>query len=103
MEVGEAHPLGVQSVEVRRLQHRVAVGGHVAVALIVGEDEDDVRLLAGERIGGGSTADRAEKYDERKGEGAQHGEPPGERETTTSAGLDFVLGNDLAVNVVVAE
>ena len=45
MKVGEAHALGMQPVEVRRLQDRIAVAGEVAVALVVGEDEDDVRLL----------------------------------------------------------
>jgi hypothetical protein len=43
VEVGEPHALGVEAVEVRRLEDRVAVTGQVAIALVVGDNEDDVR------------------------------------------------------------
>jgi len=46
VEVGQTHALGVQRVEVRRLQDRVAVTGEVAVPLVVGDDDDDVRATA---------------------------------------------------------
>ena len=42
MEVGEAHALVVQAVEVRRLEDRVAVARQVAVPLVIGQNKDDV-------------------------------------------------------------
>ena len=42
MEVGETHAFVVQAVQVRRLEDRIAKTGDVAIALIVGEDEDQV-------------------------------------------------------------
>src|SRR5262249_54213613 len=42
MEVGEAHALVVQAVEVRRPEDRVTVARQVAVTLVVGQKEDDV-------------------------------------------------------------
>ncbi len=42
VEVGEAHTIGVQGVDAGRLQDRVAVAAEVAVALVVGDDEDHV-------------------------------------------------------------
>ena len=56
VEVREAHAFVVEAIHVRRLEQRVPVRGDVAVALVVGEDEQDVGSLAGE--GGGSLADR---------------------------------------------
>ena len=44
MEVGEANALGVEGIEVRGFDNGVAVGCDFAVALIVGDDEDDVWL-----------------------------------------------------------
>lgn len=43
MKVGEAQGLGMQPVEVRGIQRRVAVSGKVAIALVIGHDQDDVR------------------------------------------------------------
>ena len=40
--VGEAHGVLVEAVEARRADRAVAVAAQVAVALVVGEDEDDV-------------------------------------------------------------
>ena len=51
VEVGEANAFVMQPVEVGRLEDRVAVAGQIAVALVVGEDEDDVRAAADERFG----------------------------------------------------
>ena len=42
VEVREANALISQPVEVRRLQHGVAVTREVAVALVIGDEEDDV-------------------------------------------------------------
>src|SRR5436305_14910170 len=42
MEVRKTHALIVQAVEVRRLDQRITVARDVAIALIVGEDEDQV-------------------------------------------------------------
>ena len=39
MEVGEADGPGVQPVQVRRLEDRVAVARQVAVALVIGQDK----------------------------------------------------------------
>jgi hypothetical protein len=50
VEVGEAHALGAESVEVGRLEDGISVGGKITVALIVGEDEENVGALGG---GGG--------------------------------------------------
>ncbi len=49
VEVGEAQALGGQPVEVRRANELLAVGADVAVAEVVGEDEDDVRPRRGSR------------------------------------------------------
>ena len=43
VEVSEAHRLVVEAVKVGSLKDRVPVTGQVPVALVVGEDEDDVR------------------------------------------------------------
>ena len=48
VKVVQAHALASQAVEMRCLEHRVAVGGQFAVSLIVRHHEDDVRRL-GER------------------------------------------------------
>ena len=74
VEVGEPHPLRVKSVEVRRLQGRVAVSRDVTVPLIVGQHEHDVRLLARERFGGGRPAERGGQCGEEQCGGA-HGAP----------------------------
>ena len=42
MEIGEAHALVVQAVDVRRQDHGIAEARDVAIALVVGQDEDDV-------------------------------------------------------------
>jgi hypothetical protein len=42
VEVREAHALGGHPVEVRRADRRAAVAAEVAVALVVGQDDDDV-------------------------------------------------------------
>jgi hypothetical protein len=47
VKILKAHALGAEAVEVGRLEDGVAVGGDVAVALVVGEEEDDVGLSGG--------------------------------------------------------
>ena len=42
VEVGEAEALLVQAVDVGGLEDWVAVAGEVAIALVVGEDDQDV-------------------------------------------------------------
>jgi len=49
VKLGEPHRLLAKPIEVRRLDHPVAVGGDVAVALVVGHHVDDVGPAAGER------------------------------------------------------
>jgi hypothetical protein len=51
VELLEAHALIVQRIQVRRLEQWVPMSPHIAVALIVSQDEDDVRFLGGNRIG----------------------------------------------------
>ena len=45
----QTHPLGGQPVDVGRADFLLAVAAQVAVAQVVGEDEDDVRLAARRR------------------------------------------------------
>src|SRR4029453_409991 len=49
MRVGETQPLLRESIDVRRLQRRRTVSRHIAIAKIVGHDQDDVRFFLGER------------------------------------------------------
>ena len=44
VKVGEPHAFGVQPVDVRRFDHWVAVGRKVAIALVIGQDQDHVGL-----------------------------------------------------------
>lgn len=71
MEIGEAHALGVKGVEVRRFQDGISVGGKIAVALIIGEDEKDVGTL-------GSGGERGEREKKGKSEGEKCAEVHGE-------------------------
>ena len=66
-EVLEAHALRMQAVHVRRFEDGIAVAGDVGVALIVSEEENDVRLFARETSGVGGKREQEEK-----GEGACH-------------------------------
>src|SRR4029450_7094950 len=45
MEVGQANAFAVQAVEVRRLEHRIAVTRKVGVTLVIGEHQNDVGLV----------------------------------------------------------
>ena len=47
MEIREAHGLGVEAIQIRRLEDRIPVTGQIAVALIVSHHEDDVGLARG--------------------------------------------------------
>ncbi len=67
MVVPELHPLGRQAVDVGGLVVPAAETGDVGIPEVVGEDENDVRLL---RIGGRERAGRADGH---KGRG-QHEE-----------------------------
>ena len=44
MEVAEPHGFMAQAIQMRRLDDRIAVAAQVAVALIVGEQDDDIGL-----------------------------------------------------------
>jgi hypothetical protein len=57
-EVFEADALASDAVHVGRLEDRIAMRGNIAVALIVGEEEDDVGLLAGDGSFGTGRGDR---------------------------------------------
>ena len=51
MIILQTHALRVQAVEIRRLQPGIAMAGHVAVTLVVGDDEDDIRRRGVRRSG----------------------------------------------------
>ena len=51
LEVGESRALGMKTVEVRRLQIRVPHAGQIPHALVVGENENNIRAAARERLG----------------------------------------------------
>ena len=57
--LGEAHALGRQAVEVGRLDALLAVAAEVAVAEVVGQDEDDVGLGAGACTGAAAAPETA--------------------------------------------
>ena len=51
VKIGEADAARVQLVDVRRLQDRIAVAGEIAVALVIGDDENDVGFRSLELLG----------------------------------------------------
>jgi hypothetical protein len=42
----------MKPIEILCLEDRVAVRGQVAVTLVIGEEEEDIRAFAGDRSGG---------------------------------------------------
>ena len=56
LEVGEADALTVQAIHIRGHDKLIAMAGDVAVSLIIGEDENDVRPFV--RQGGASVTER---------------------------------------------
>ena len=50
MVISKPHTLRMQLVEMRRLEHRIPVTRQVAVALVIRDDENDIRPLR--RLGG---------------------------------------------------
>jgi hypothetical protein len=42
MKIGQSHALAMELVEMGRLEHRIAVAGKIAVALIIGYHKDYV-------------------------------------------------------------
>ena len=44
LEVNKPHALCAKPIEVRRLEDRVTMGGKVAIALVVSQNEQDIRL-----------------------------------------------------------
>jgi hypothetical protein len=51
MEIRKTHSLCMEPVDVRRLEDGIAVTGQIAIALIVGQDENDIRGFAGKLVG----------------------------------------------------
>jgi hypothetical protein len=66
VEIGEAHALSVESVEVRSFQDGISVGGEIPVALIIREDEENIGAPGG---GGGRGGEGGESEQEGKSEG----------------------------------
>ena len=44
MEIGEAHTLRAELVQIWRLEKRMSMSADVAVALVIGQNDDDVGL-----------------------------------------------------------
>src|SRR5678810_553693 len=51
MRIGETKPRLGEAIDVRRLNRRRPIRGDVAVAEVVGHDQDDVRLFLGANVG----------------------------------------------------
>jgi hypothetical protein len=49
--IGETNAFVMQTVDVGRSEDRVPMTRHISIALVVGEDEDDVWAAADERFG----------------------------------------------------
>jgi len=45
--VGEPHAVRMQLVEVRRLEHRIAMTRQIAIALVIGDHQNHIRPLGG--------------------------------------------------------
>lgn len=45
MKIGETNRLGVQAIQVRRLQGRISMTGEIAVPLIIRHDQNDIGLF----------------------------------------------------------
>ena len=60
--VGEDSGLVVEFIEMGRFDDRIAVAGEVAVALVVGDDKNDVGLLAKAESRGGSEEESREAH-----------------------------------------
>ena len=52
MKIREADAFVMDAIQVRRFDVGVAVAGEVCIALVVGENQDDVGTSLGERGGG---------------------------------------------------
>ena len=93
VEVGEADTFSVETVEVRGFQDGVAVARQVAIALVVGQDEDDVGPLPGRRVGQGRGRDQ-EGYNEKRE--ADHGNS---FQVLASKGISPGQGSPVAVRI----
>ena len=73
MEVAEPHGFVGQAIQVRRLDDRIAVAAQVAVALIVGEQDDDIGLAWRlRRIAGVDPGQRGKQQGGEKRDGDSH-------------------------------
>ena len=61
MEIGQAHGFAMQAVQVRRLDQGMPVGGYIAIASVIGDDENDI----GSSIGGRGGQDPREPQKDR--------------------------------------
>lgn len=59
--VGEANPLACHAIDVRRLEIGIAVTTQLPGTLVVGENEDDVRLLGNGLNGEGAASGEQRK------------------------------------------
>jgi hypothetical protein len=69
VEIRETHALGAEAIEVGRFQDGIPVGGNVAVALIIGQDEKNIRLGAGDGFGGSGSGCGRDGEQERQSDG----------------------------------
>ena len=73
VEVGEPDALSMEAIEHRRPKHGVAVAGEITVALVVRQDDDDVRPRPGRKCG---RSDAPGEEEQRGKRDLHHGFPP---------------------------
>jgi hypothetical protein len=66
LEVGKADTLIVRTIHFRRIEERMAIAGKITLALVVGEDDDDVRFCPGSQSTGSRDSGSASEDRHRK-------------------------------------
>jgi hypothetical protein len=61
LEISEAHALAVERIEMRRLENGIPMASEVAVSLVIGEDENDIRASRGLAGDGGGQSEAAKQ------------------------------------------
>ena len=87
VEIGEFHPVARQAVEVRRRETLRPEDPDVAVPLVIGEDDDDVRGTLG-RGGGGGGGKQTERQERRAVMAAKASQGHAGKWTGRSSGLE---------------
>jgi hypothetical protein len=66
LKAGKADSLIVQAIHFRRIEERMAIAGKINLALVVGEDDDDVRFCPGSQSTGSRDSGSASEDRHRK-------------------------------------